>query len=364
MWGSRVERIATIVAMVILVGCQASGGAPTPISSESAPTESATASGSPSAPAATSAPLTVGEGEPWIVFQGAPLGLSFIRPDGSGNHVILGPPGDQVHPDWSPDGARIAYVQVTDVASDIWITDPKGTNPAPMLTEYPAALAGLFWDNPAWSPDGSQIATVAYEGHPQNVLPSRSLLSIVDVQSGEVVMAGELASSDGTLHSFPRWSPDGASLVVVLDRFSGEEYLGGTLAIVRRTETGWSEPVPITEVVDSPRADWHPTDDLIVYCTNDVGGVQSTDEASNLFTVRGDGTELTQITDFGPGGERATQPSWTSDGRIIFTHITGTDDEQLTVAFIGADGSDLEIAVGSNVVGTGNRPHPRLRPFR
>jgi hypothetical protein len=44
------------------------------------------------------------------VFQGAPLGLSLIQPDGSGNRVILGPPCDQVHPDWSPDGSQIATV--------------------------------------------------------------------------------------------------------------------------------------------------------------------------------------------------------------------------------------------------------------
>jgi Tol biopolymer transport system component len=37
--------------------------------------------------------------------------LSLIQPDGAGNHVMLGPPGDQVHPDWSPDGSQIAYVQ-------------------------------------------------------------------------------------------------------------------------------------------------------------------------------------------------------------------------------------------------------------
>jgi len=46
-----------------------------------------------------SAPPVVGDREEWIVFQGAELGLTFIRPDGTGNHVILGPPGYQVHPD-------------------------------------------------------------------------------------------------------------------------------------------------------------------------------------------------------------------------------------------------------------------------
>ena len=50
--------------------------------------------------------------------------------------------------------------------------------------------------------------------------------------------------------------------------------------------------------------------------------------------------------------------------RIIFDHITGANDELGTVAFIDSDGSNLEIAVGNQFVGEGNRPHPRLRPVR
>jgi hypothetical protein len=55
----------------------------------------------------TAAPV-LGEGEAWIAFQGVSRGISLIRADGTGSHVILGPPGDQNHPDWSPDGSEIA----------------------------------------------------------------------------------------------------------------------------------------------------------------------------------------------------------------------------------------------------------------
>ena len=57
-------------------------------------------------------------------------------------------------------------------------------------------------------------------------------------------------------------------------------------------------------------------------------------------------------------GRRGRSPG---DGRIIFDHITGANDELGTVAFINADGSGLEIAVGNEFVG-GGIPHPRLRP--
>jgi WD40 repeat protein len=343
-----------VLGLVLLVGVACSS----PSASETPRSESSAASTQPSAAPA------VGDGQEWIVFQGAPPGLSLIQPDGSGNHVILGPTGEQVHPDWSPDGSQIAYVQADETAAQIWITDPHGTKPQPLVKEYPAKLASLFWDNPAWSPDGSQIATVGYEGDPQTALPARSMLAIVTVASGKITVLGELKSSAGFLHSFPRWSPAGDAFVISLDHFKGDEFVGGRIAVIRRTAAGWSKPKPITKLVGGPRADWHPTEDLIVFCTNDVGSVQVTDEPSNLFTVRSDGSKLTQITNYGPGNERASQPTWTADGRIIFDHITGANDELGTVAFINSDGSGLEIAVGNELIGESNRPHPRLRPAR
>ncbi len=353
--------IAMIVTMLVFVACQPAPPAPG-TASLAIPSASATV-GSTAAPSPSASPaVEIGPGEPWIVYQGAPQGLSLARPDGTGNHVILGPPGEQLHPDWSPDGSQIAYVQATEAASDIWITDPKGADPKALVPDDPGELAGLFWDNPAWSPDGSNIATIAYEGDPQRSLPVRSILAIVAVGTGEIEIAGELASADGSLHSFPRWSADGDALVVVEDRFDGQAYLGGRIAVVRRADAGWSPPDPITDVVAAPRADWHPTDDLIVFCTNDVGGVQVTDDPSELFTVRADGSDLQQITEFGAGAARASQPSWTSDGRIIFTYITGNADERLNIAFVDADGANREIAIGPDLVGIGNRPHPRARP--
>ena len=343
-----------IVAIGLIVVPACGGGA----SMSASPSSSSSATASSEASAAP----VVGDGEEWIVFQGVELGLTFIRPDGTGNHVILGPPGDQLHPDWSPDGSEIAYVQATGTGSEVMVTDLLGGSPRPLVTEYPAELADLFWDNPPWSRDGTRIAAIGYAGNPQAELPSASVLAIVEVASGEVMVASEFAQADGFLHSFPRWSPDDSALVLNVDTFTGEEFIGSTVAIMRETESGWSEPDPITELGEFARPDWHPTEDLIVYCSFDVGGFQSTDEPSNLFTIRADGSDLTQITDFGPGAERASQPTWTPDGRIIFTYITGSDDGTLDLAFINADGTGLEALSVAAEVGPGNRPHPRLRP--
>ncbi len=175
-------------------------------------------------------------------------------------------------------------------------------------------------------------------------------------------MAGELALADGQLHSFPRWSPNGDALALNVDHFTGESFDGARVSIVRASGDGWSAPEPITELGQFGKLDWHPTDDLIVSGDYDIGGWQETDEPTNLFTIRPDGSERTPVTDFGPGEERASQPTWTSDGRIMFTYITGDADEDRAVALIDADGSNFEIVVEPAAIGEHNRPHPRPRP--
>ena len=292
------------------------------------------------------------------MFQGVTDGLSLIRPDGTGNHVILGPPGDQVHADWSPDGSQIAYVQQDENSLEIWITDPLGADTQPLVTEYPTELTGLFWDNPAWSPDGQQVAAIAYEGNPAEVFPARSVLALVNVANGNIDVVGELES--GQAHSFPRWSPDGNAFVISLDSYSEEAFLGGAVAVIRRTDTGWSEPDPITDVFLGPTADWHPNEDLIVFCDG-VSTHAQPDELSNLFTIRPDGSEQSNLTNYGTGEGRACQPSWTVDGRIIFNQNSRGEDFVGSIAFMNADGSGMETVVANATTGPGN--HPRLRPI-
>ena len=158
---------------------------------------------------------------------------------------------------------------------------------------------------------------VGYEGNAALVLPARSVLAVVDVATRELSVVSEYESAEGNLHSNPRWSNDGAAVVLSLDHFRGDKYLGAAVAVIRRMGTRWTEPDLITEVGEfADHADWHPTEELIVYTTYDYI-IGETDEPSNLFTIQPDGTGRRQVTDFGPGEDRATQPTWTSDGRIV-----------------------------------------------
>ena len=104
--------------------------------------------------------------------------------------------------------------------------------------------------------------------------------------------------------------------------------------------------------------DWRPGSDEILFSTYDLEEFQATDEPSNLYTIKPDGSGQTALTTFGKAEQRATQPTWTPDGsRIIFTLVgqqAGFDNPR-HAAFIERNGSNL---VDIGVAAT----HPRLRP--
>lgn len=162
---------------------------------------------------------------------------------------------------------------------------------------------------------------VGYERKASQVLPARSVLAVVDVDTCEVSVVSEYRSAKGNLDSNPRWSNDGTAFVFSLDHFEGDQYLGGAIAVIEQTGDGWSEPELLTEVGEfADRPDCHPTEDLIVFCTYDYAAFFETDEPSNLYTIRSDGSERTQITDFG-SSEGRSDAAVVDIGRADHLHV-------------------------------------------
>ena len=74
----------------------------------------------------------VGDGEEWLAYQWIDAtgdGIYLARPDGSGQHQILTElAGSEIHPDWSPDGQRLAFVRITpEDQSELWVVNADGT---------------------------------------------------------------------------------------------------------------------------------------------------------------------------------------------------------------------------------------------
>ncbi len=299
-----------------------------------------------------------GPPDQWIAYQwlasGDTDGIYLVRPDGSGNTRILQDlPGSQIHPDWSPDGTQLAFILQEGDTQDVWVANADGSD-AELVA--PCTDPCLGYDFVAWSPSGEQLLIASFNGPPDEAtfVPASSSLVLLDLASGTV---REIYSSAyPRLLNEPRWSPDGNSYCMTVET---SDQAGGPLGseIVIGTIDG-AEPRTVTDPAQfGAYCDWS-SRDLIVFTTYNLVVFQSTNNASELYTIRPDGTDLQQLTSFGAGQDRATQPRWTPDGeRILFTKVSGSGPRSM--ASVSADGSDEVWATGENAE---NGTHPTLQP--
>jgi Tol biopolymer transport system component len=324
--------------------------------------------------------MAIKDGEPWIVYQWLQdcdadgcdkQGVYLVRPDGSDKHLLLTTPAG--HPDWSPDGKQIAVDQPPVGPGEIWTLNADGTDHKKVVGCSGAPCTSL--GDPAWSPDGKQLTYL------RNLKPnvpryedSQVAIEVLDLATGatRVVAMSPAAVDESVQYMGPRWSPDGTQVVFTVMRYpmppTDETILGSSIAVVKADGSEADTPRILTDgALFGNYPDWSPDGQRIVFSTYPIGSFQETTKATNLYTIRPDGTELTQVTHFGENDTRAIQPTWTPDGkRIIFTHIARNPSNpsgERQIALIDADGSDLTFlpvpdVPGDHWYGT----HSRMRP--
>jgi Tol biopolymer transport system component len=192
-------------------------------------------------------------------------------------------------------------------------------------------------------------------------------IEVLDLATGTtrvVAMSPVVADSKYVEYISPRWSPDGIQIVFTVMRYptppTDENILSSSIAVVKADGSEVDAPRILTDpALFGSYPDWSPDGVRIVFNTYPIGSFQDTTKAQNLYTIRPDGTDMTQITHFGEHDARAIEPTWTPDGsRIIFVHITPDANDPWgarRIAFVDADGSNLNVL---EWFGT----HPRLRP--
>jgi TolB protein len=278
-----------------------------------------------------------------------------VRADGSDDHEIVAAlPGRQLHPDFSRDGNRLAFDQLTSEespASEVYVAGADGAH-ARRLDPCGVPKCAGHWE-PAWSPDGKHLAvSTDVDGRPDQP-PARLGIAIIDLDKGTERSVVENAAEAGQDH-FARWAPNGRKLVF----WRGRERPGGVQAavfVVRVDGTGLRRLTPWGRLAGDP--DWSADGRRIVFTTRPLVDFPDAGQ-SELYTVRPNGTGLRRVTSYGPNGPRATQPRWTPDGKAILYTRTNQTGFPRHIYVINADGTgDAPVLTAKHIY-----THPVLQP--
>lgn len=135
----------------------------------------------------------------------------FVMDADGGNLQQLTDDGAEISwPSWSPVGARIAFMRERPdrIHPQLWVMNADGSNPHPLTSSN--APKGAF----RWSPDGAKVAYEELGGR-------EDLLVLVDVNSGAAQVFPSNSRFSGNF-AFD-WSPDGTHLILALNSLRGTE---------------------------------------------------------------------------------------------------------------------------------------------
>ena len=334
-----------IVAVVAFAACRPAADA----------TPSGSASATQAPPVAT--PLAVLPGEPWLAYnwflpEAGTKSLFLVRPDGSDSHsIVSGVPGENRGPAWSPDGMTLAFVvrNAEFPEGSIWTANADGSGATLLSDGGTECSVGLF--HPAWSPDGTKLAVVCYPGGSDH-----ESIAILDLATRSLTRLADFTLPEH-LDNPPTWSPDGQTIAFDIQHFTptGESLDWSVVATV---------PVTGGEVrrLTDPDAfmahpDWRPNGSEIVMNSYDLGNIHTTDQPSNLYVIKPDGTGLRQLTRSSIDGTmRIAGPNWAPDGTRIVVTIGTSSAPDMTIdyvqlAFVDAAGGEpvlFDPAVGGS----------------
>ena len=246
---------------------------------------------------------TVGaDDEGLIVFESVRNGrreIWVMEPDGSDQEQLTDDKVEDLFPEWSPDGSRIAWVRGgRGPEGEIWVMNADGSAKTRLTSNL------VSDSNPTWSPDGTQIAFRSLRDGNRDIY----------VMNADGTNERRL-TIDPASDFAPDWSPDGARIAFSRDA----PELG--IAVYTMSAAGGDERRVTDYAMNAGPAGWSPDGSRLLvidaFCATCLF-------ESDLFIVAADGSSVAQVTDT---DENEAGKSWSPDGgRIVFdrSRFTGS----------------------------------------
>jgi Tol biopolymer transport system component len=252
--------------------------------------------------------------------------LYSARPDGSGERRLTRVDGDALHPEWSPDGKRIAFY-----------IEHKNAKPRPYCSIAVINADGSgFTDlanrrrgcdgSPSFTPDGRRLVFGTYD----DVKDVEGIASM-DVSGGDRQRIPTPWRAGVTA---PLTSPDGKWVTFV--RLAGEEGARNSLYAMRPDGSQLHRLTPPSWAI-ADKYDWSSDGKLIVLTTHAHSARPG--ESANVVTIRPNGKVATRITRYTGGEKNAFVGSFSPDGKRIVMRLERGDTYNL--ATVDRDGRNL-----------------------
>ena len=269
--------------------------------------------------------------------DGNDLEIYTIRPDGGGkyqvthNRVRQDLPNveyaDDIHPAYSPNGRRIAYVYYDGPHTVLYTIKPSGEDRRKVITRGTFGIA-----HPAYAPDGKRIAYVGYDGHFDQIFSVKvrggGLLNLTKISS----YAEDDSCGVSPAHGGPDYSPDGKTIA-----YTGWD--GNDLEICTINTNGTNKRQLTHNNSVDRQPSYSPNGKRIAYSGGQVWIGPGPTE-TEIYTIKAAGGDKRRLTNdkgfqgspsYSPNGERIAYNSNEDGDREIYTmKVGGGDKRQLT----------------------------------
>ncbi len=176
---------------------------------------------------------------------------------------------------------------------DLFVINPDGSNRV-QLTTY-----GKWINHPVWSPEYSRIAYSASVDSKDKIF----------IMTADGKVSRQLTVGDKWEDKFPTWSPDGKYLAYISYRDNVPNLFVMDIYGENIKQLTFAEG---EDIVHWPS--WSPVSDVIAYSLNKAG-----DEIGDrLYTVKADGTEMTEILPSSEVNLGDSEPEWSPDGNVLY----------------------------------------------